>query len=99
LPLPFEQVYARAADAQYWINAADFGSRQALANADERYTNFKAWQSAQVYSPIARQGAAGGNAYLELGYFRPDIVLADLIKIFHPNVLPTHKLYFYRKLK
>jgi len=28
----------------------------------------------------------------------PHLVLADLIKIFHPELLPDHELYFYQQL-
>ena len=30
---------------------------------------------------------------------RPDLILADLISIFHPTLLPNHELYFYRLLE
>ncbi len=43
-------------------------------------------------------GEKGGNEYMELGYARPDIILADLIKILHPHLLPEHQLYFYKRL-
>jgi iron complex transport system substrate-binding protein len=29
---------------------------------------------------------------------RPDVVLADLIAILHPNLLPDHELVYYRWL-
>jgi iron complex transport system substrate-binding protein len=28
---------------------------------------------------------------------RPDLVLADLVKIIHPELLPDHELVFYRR--
>jgi hypothetical protein len=30
---------------------------------------------------------------------RPDIILADLIKIIYPDKLPNHELYFHQKLE
>lgn len=41
----------------------------------------------------------GGNDYWESGVTNPHLVLADLIKIFHPELLPDHELYFYQKLE
>lgn len=29
----------------------------------------------------------------------PDVILADLIRIFHPDLLPNHELYYYQRLK
>ncbi|AHM62130.1 Fe3+-hydroxamate ABC transporter periplasmic protein [Flammeovirgaceae bacterium 311] len=98
VPLSLEQVFAKAHDAPFWINTADFSSLQAIAAADERYKRFRAWQQGQVYTYINKISPTGGNEYLELGYARPDMVLADLIKILHPELLPKHELYFYKQL-
>ena len=46
----------------------------------------------------ARVNVDGGNDYWEGGISNPDIVLADLIKILHPELLPEHQLFYYRKL-
>jgi iron complex transport system substrate-binding protein len=98
VPLSFEQVFAKAHDAPFWINVADNASLNALAAADERYKRFRAWQQGQVYTYINKINGMGGNEYLELGYARPDMVLADLIRILHPELLPRHQLYFYKQL-
>ena len=99
LELSFEAVYNKAATADYWIGAAAYEGLQEIAAADERYTAFSAYKNGHIYTYNKRMGAKGGNEYLELGYMRPDIILADLIKIFHPGLLPEHELYFYKQLK
>lgn len=99
LQLSFESVFDRAHEADYWIGVGNLPSLKALAEADSRYSRFKAWQLGQVYTYTARLGEKGGNEYMELGYSRPDMVLADLIKILHPELLPGYALYFYESLK
>lgn len=99
LQLSFESVFEKAHQADYWIGASNYPSLQALTDADSRYRRFAAWQKGNVYTYTARTGETGGNEYLELGYSRPDIVLADLIKILHPELLPAHELYFYERLE
>lgn len=99
LQLSFESVFERAHDADYWIGVGNIPSLRALAEADSRYSKFKAWKEGQVYTYTARLGEKGGNEYLELGYSRPDMVLADLIKILHPELLPGYEMYFYERLK
>ena len=37
--------------------------------------------------------------FLELGYLRPDIILKDLVKIGHPELLKEHQLYFHVRLE
>ena len=99
LQLSFESVFEKAHQADYWIGTANYPSLQALKEADERYSQFEAWQEEDVYTYTAREGATGGNEYLELGYSRPDMVLADLIYILHPELLPEYSPYFYKKLE
>ncbi|MDR1896924.1 MAG: iron ABC transporter substrate-binding protein, partial [Prevotellaceae bacterium] len=40
-----------------------------------------------------------GDDFWESGIVKPDVILKDMIKIFHPELLPEHELYFYRHLK
>lgn len=66
---------------------------------DHRYAQFAPFRNKKIYNYDARIGAKGGNEFLELGYLRPDIILQDLVKIAHPELLPEHTLYFYRALE
>ena len=80
------------------MGVASYNSLEEIKQADQRYSRFEAFKNGNVYSYNARMGATGGNEYLELGYLRPDLILADLIRIFHPELLPDHELYFHEKL-
>jgi len=99
LELSFESVYDRARDARLWIGVGNFSTLQELATADGRYGLFKAFLEKRVYTYDARRGAKGGSEYLESGYLRPDIILKDLVKIGHPELLPDYPLYFHKRLK
>lgn len=99
LEYSFEAVYEKAHNADFWVGVATYNSLDEIKQADERYAQFKAFKEGNVYSYNARMGAAGGNQYLELGYLRPDLILGDLIKIFHPEVIKDEGLYFHKKLK
>ncbi len=100
LPLDFEAVYDRAAHADFWVNVSQdwFSQGDAIA-ADPRYGQFLALQSGQVFNNNARLNPTGGNDYWEAGLINPHLVLADLIKIFHPELLPDHELVYYQPLK
>ncbi len=99
IPLDFEAVYERAADADFWVNVGRAKSLKDLAEADERYTQFKAFQEGNVYNNNKRLNKWGGNDYWESGLANPDIVLADLVSIFHPDLLPQHDRVYYQQLK
>jgi iron complex transport system substrate-binding protein len=99
LELSFESVYEKAHDADFWIGVGSFSSLKEIENADHRYPRFKPFQQKQVYTSNARKGSKGGSEFLELGYLRPDIILKDLVKIAHPELLKEHEPYFHSQLK
>lgn len=99
IKLSFEAVYNKAHNADYWIGVASFASLDEIKKSDTRYAEFKAFKEANVYSYNAKIGEKGGMTFFELGYARPDLILADMIKILHPELLPGYELYFYQKLQ
>ncbi len=60
---------------------------------------FKAFQNNNIYSSINTTGKTGGILYFEMGISRPDLVLKDLIKICHPELLKNYDLYFFKRLE
>lgn len=98
LELSFETVLARAHDCDYWIGVGPFQSLDEISAADNRYSQFAAFKNQNVFSYDAKKGSKGGNEYLELGYLRPDLILQDLVKVSHPDLLPDYELYFHRRL-
>ncbi len=99
LQVDFETVYRVASEADLWIGVANFKSLEDIRNADHRYARFRAFEEKNVYTYDARKGAKGGSEFLELGYLRPDIVLKDLAKIAHPELMERHEFYFHERLK
>lgn len=99
LELSFESVYENAKDADLWIGVGSFQTLNEIRNTESRYSLFKPLKEQQVYSYNARKGAKGGSEFLELGYLRPDLILKDLVKIAHPQLLPEYELFFHRKLE
>jgi cobalamin transport system substrate-binding protein len=98
LPLSFETVFDKANAADFWIGVGSYKSLAELAETDNRYKKFKPYQQHRIYSYNKRVGVNGGSEFLELGYLRPDIILQDLVKIGHPNLLPQHDLFFHFQL-
>ncbi len=96
VPLSFETVFDKAQDADIWILKYRQETDKTLNDIRKDYApyaQFKAFQSGEVY---------GCNSYYQSYYedfpFHPDWVLKDLVKIFHPSLLPEHELKYFRKL-
>ncbi len=99
MPLSIEQVIDKAHKATFWLNVGSYATLQELLAQDKRFQTFEAVQKQQVFNTILKMSAQGGNAYNEIGMIRPDWVLKDLVKIFHPELLPKHEFIFYKQLK
>jgi len=99
VPLDLEAVYGHALQAEVWIDPSDWRSLDDALRRDPRMADFAAFQSGKVYNNDRRMNDSGGNDYWETGTLRPDIVLADLIKILHPELLPEHELVYHRRLE
>ena len=66
---------------------------------DDRFGELDVLRQGNIYNNNARMSPEGGNDYWESATLRPDLILADLISIFHPNLMRDHSMFYYRKLK
>lgn len=96
--IEFEQMYSMAANADYWriLNSfpGDF-SYEALKASEPRNELFRAFREKKVIYCNMKQ-----TPYYELSPVQPDVILADLIAIFHPELMPEdYEPTFYRLLR
>ena len=98
--LGFEAVYEGGLDADIWL-VETFGvySGADMLALDSRFGDFAAFQSGDVWNNNRDENANGGNNYYEWGVTNPHVVLADLLAIFHPDLMPDHEFHFYQRLK
>lgn len=99
LSLSFETVLEKAKEADFWITSGQFSSLKQMTDANPHYDQFKAFQNKNVYSFTRKKGKTGGVLYYELAPNRPDLVLKDLVKILHPELLVGYEPFFFEKLK
>jgi iron complex transport system substrate-binding protein len=99
LSLSFESVFERGKNADFWIAPGYFSSKEQLLSSNQMYAEFNAFKNDKIYTPTLKKGETGGVLYYELAPTRPDLVLKDIIKITHPNLLPNYTLSFFEKMK
>ena len=88
-----ETVYNQAESADYWRIANSFAGEYcyaALKAQDERYADFKAFKDKRVIYCNMRE-----KPFYESMPAEPEVVLADMIRVFHPGVLPDHEPVYY----
>ncbi|MDZ7773918.1 MAG: ABC transporter substrate-binding protein [Balneolaceae bacterium] len=99
LRLTFERVYEVGLRADVWLNPGAARNLEELMGQDARFRDFRPVEQGRVYNNNRRMGPTGGNDFWESGVVHPERVLADLVKILHPGLLPGHELVYYRELE
>ncbi|MCW3807171.1 ABC transporter substrate-binding protein [Plebeiibacterium marinum] len=96
-PVDFETMYKKASECDFWriVHPEKKGlTLKDLAEQDSRYQDFKAFTNKNVLLCNIRQ-----KPYYEQAAVKPDVILADYIHFFHPELLPEHTPCFYEKIE
>lgn len=97
-PIGLETAYGLIQKADYWINVGMASTLDELKAVNPKFTDAKSVREKTAYNNNLRLTATGGNDYWESAVVRPDIVLRDLIHIFHPELV-SDSLYYYKHLE
>ncbi len=99
LELSFESVLDKSRSADYWIGVSSFLTKTSLQGQDDRYALFDAFKEDRIFSYSKKMAPGGGFDYFESGYARPDLILADYIRILHPELLPDYETEYFEKIQ
>lgn len=99
IPLSVEAVFDRAKNADIWIHPAAITTISGLQARDSRFVEFAAFKNGRVWHNYAKVNEFGNTVYHEGGVANPHLLLADLVKILHPQLLPEHTLLWHAPLK
>lgn len=96
IPLSYEVVLDKAADADIWLikyNSPIDKTISSLIDEFSGYTHFKPLMEREVYGCNTNR-----NNIFEETSFHPERLLKELVAIFHPELLIDYKLKYYEKL-
>lgn len=99
LSISFESVLDKGQTADYWIAPGYFSTKKQLLKSNTHYQKFTAFKKDQIFTFANTTGDSGGVLYFELAPIRPDLVLKDIIKITHPELLKDYSPAFFKKMK
>lgn len=97
-PVNFEQLLGYAKHVDVWIGTESI-SKTELLHKSTSYSYLSVCKTKNCYNYHKRRTPKGGNDYWESGTIRADVILADLIHIFHPTVLPNHSLVYFQNIE
>jgi iron complex transport system substrate-binding protein len=98
IPLDIEHVFAKANDADVWLNTGTVKHKNEILKVDDRFKDFNPFNHSRIYNNNLQHNEWGGNDYWEKGTVEPHIILKDMIKIFHPELLPDYTLVYYQSI-
>jgi iron complex transport system substrate-binding protein len=99
LTIDMEQAAILTSQADVWINVDGADSIAELSAKYPKFADTPCVKAGQVYRNDRRSVPQGGNDYWESGVVYPDAVLADLAKIFYPELMEEIEYTYYRKLE
>ncbi len=102
-----EEAYLMAAKADCWLNVGQLRTAEELRSRYPKLADIDCVKNGNIFNCTRRTSPSGGNDFWESGVIRPDIILSDLIKIFHPELLNEAsneallkpELYYYQRLE
>lgn len=92
--IDIEEAYLLASQADVWINPGMARSLADVRAMAPKVTDTPVFRNGKVFNNNLRSTPAGGNDYYESGIVNPDIVLRDLVKIFHPGLVKEDFVYY-----
>lgn len=95
----FEAVFSKGRDAEIWLNTGNINDKSEIIAMDERFKSFAPFNKSKIFNNNAISNNYGGVDYWESGIVNPHVILQDMIFIFHPDLIPDHKLVYYREIK
>lgn len=97
VPLSYETVLDRASEADVWLfkyNSSVDKTYSSLLDDFRGYSHFKPFKERNVYACNTAR-----RPFYDETPFRPDILLRELIAIFHPSLVGDYKLRYYEKIQ
>ncbi len=98
LPIDLEEAYKLTSEADMWLNVGMANSLDELRTSCPKFSDTRCFRNGSVWNNNLKTNAAGGNDYYESAVVNPDILLRDLVKIFHPELVEEDFVY-YKQLK
>lgn len=97
VPLSFEVVLDRAADADIWLmkyNSLTDKTYSSLLTDFDGYAYFEPFRQNRIYFCNTHR-----NHIFEEVSFHPEKLLRELVALFHPSLIPEYTLNYYEKMR
>lgn len=97
IPLDFETVYKQAVNADYWVVLENYSGEYTYKTMLDEYApygDFAAFKNRKVVFCNTYS-----TTYYDEGLLKPDLLLSDLMKAFHPDLMADYAPVYFSMLK
>lgn len=98
LRMNVEAVIEAGLKSDFWLNPSLHTHKSSLSKADPRFASFKAFREGRVFNNTKALLENKTNDYFSEALANPHLLLADLVQIFHPELLPNRSLRWFHAL-
>lgn len=98
VPVGMETAYSLVSKADFWLNLSSLSYLNDVLGINPEIAGTKVFREKHIYNNNKRVNGYGANDFWESSVVKPDIVLRDLIRIFHPELVQD-SLYYYKRLE
>lgn len=97
LHISLEEVSEKMSQCDIWLNPGV--AVTGMEEIENGMIDKKTIRKMKIYNNNKRLNDFGKNDFWESGIVNPDLILKDLVKIFHPEVFPGDDFYYFRNLR
>lgn len=94
MPVDMEEAYTLLSQADMWLNVGTVNSLDELKKSYPKFADAPCVAAGRIYNNNKRTNPSGGNDYFESAVVNPDLVLRDLVRIFHPELISEDFVYY-----
>lgn len=93
-PIDMEEAFSLVSKADFWLNIGTMNSQEEVKANFPKFSKENCIVNKNLYNNNFRSTSGGGNDCYESGVVNPHIILRDLIKIFHPELVKEEFVYY-----
>lgn len=96
LPIDMEEALNLISQSDYWINTGSFKTLEEVKSSFPLFKDAKCINIGNLYNNNLKSTPGGGNDCYESGVVNPHLILKDMIKIFHPELISDDFTYYHQ---
>ena len=94
-PIDMEEAFSLVSNADFWLNIGTMNSLEEVKANFPKFSKENCIVNKNLYNNNFRSTSGGGNDCYESGVVNPHIILRDLIKVFHPELVKEEFVYYH----